>query len=107
MVQISFIQTSFSNLVAAFNLGVLACAHAPCAPLPVPLVVHGHYIHGDVILLMGVQARNLDAHRGEHPPDKKRKLNHLHERAFRLRLLSTLSQVLDSNNNDNPKNFFY
>lgn len=42
-------------------------------PLPVSLVVHGNYIHGDVILLMGVQTRDLDAHGREHPPGRKSK----------------------------------
>lgn len=41
--------------------------------LPVSFVVHGDYIHGDVILLMWVQTRNFDTHSGEHPPGRKTK----------------------------------
>lgn len=37
--------------------------------LPVSLVVHGHDVHGDVILLMRVQACYLHPHGRKHPPE--------------------------------------
>lgn len=37
-------------------------------PLPVSLVVHGDDVHGDVVLLVRVEARNLHSHGGKHPP---------------------------------------
>lgn len=43
------------------------------ALLPVSLVVNGDYVHGDVVLLVRVQARDLHTHCGEHPPDRETK----------------------------------
>lgn len=40
---------------------------------PVSLVVHGHDVHGDVVLLVRVQAGNLDSHGGKHPPEVAKK----------------------------------
>ena len=59
--------------ITRFNSLVYQCVCVcVCACVsPVSFVVHGDYIHGDVILLMWVQTRNLDAHGGKHPPDGK------------------------------------
>ena len=37
--------------------------------VPVSLVVHRHYVHGDVILLMGIQTCDFYSHSGKHPPE--------------------------------------
>lgn len=37
--------------------------------VPVSLVVHGHNVHGDVILLVRVQSGDLYSHRRKHPPE--------------------------------------
>lgn len=42
-------------------------------PLPVSLVVHGDDVHGDVVLLVRVEARDLHSHGGKHPPDRTEK----------------------------------
>lgn len=42
--------------------------------LPISFIVHGDYIHGDVILLMWIQTRNLHTHSGEHPAARKTKI---------------------------------
>lgn len=47
-------------------------AHTLCV-LPISFVVHWNYIHGDVILLMWIQTRNLHTHSREHPPATKTK----------------------------------
>lgn len=44
--------------------------------LPVSLVVHGHDVHGDVILLVRVEPRDLHSHGGKHPPGGRRKTRH-------------------------------
>lgn len=63
----------FCHIAYHLEIHLRIAVRVLCTRLPVSLVVHGDYIHGNVILLMWVQTRNLDTHGGEHPPDGKTK----------------------------------
>lgn len=52
---------------------------------PVAFGVHGHHVHGDVVLLARLQIAHFDAHGWEHSPDGSQEKNYAH--IYQIRLL--------------------
>lgn len=67
-------KTFFCDCVQRGTSVIHSQSYISVQEVPVSLVVHGHDVHGDVVLLVRVQTGDLYPHGRKHPPEGGKKI---------------------------------